>query len=578
MNKEELARHRKALLKTEKNFDDKFNMITSNVGEHAYHTKLAEKKVHSTRDSLSYAVALLYAEEEKCTKRAVKIIEKILTLQDTDSASETFGLWPYFAEEPLCEMDAPDWNWADFLGKLLVEILYIHKDKLPQGLIEPIENACRYACESVIRRKLGIQYTNIAFMEALVTVSTGELLGEVKFFDYGCRRLEEFLEFYNYHGGVFEYNSPTYTFLVVDDVETFLRLVKNKKARKNAEKINDLCWKMIAEHFRSDMLRLAGPCSRAYSDTLPEYVLNDIEKACEGEVSFGRQYNDTTIWTKAYCPPKYRKYFKAGNIPKSSEKLIIRGFNYPFFAFAQTATTYHEKAFTIGSFNREELWNQRRPLLAYIKGEDSIYCLRARCLHDGYDFSSAVLHCVQEKSSLLGIVNFSCDRGDTHIGLDSAKDAEYKTLEVAFEIAGDTEKIKYKCNGNNAYIKIGATEVKINIPAVKFGGRKITYKIEKKEDKLILSALLYSGEKKKIKLKDLDAAYLCFAMSVNSEISEIEAKEDGEYIQIYAESFGKKLAVKALKSAEPFMNNMYYDLQTKDSQRLEDLARIGNKE
>lgn len=575
INREEIIKHRKALFEKEKVFDKDKGLISSGVVKaHAYHTKLIGQEVHGTRDSLGYAVGLLYGEDEEYTKRAIEIIEKMLKLQDTDPESRTFGLWPYYAEEPLDEMDAPDWNWADFLGKQLLEILYAHKNKIPDELITDIESACGYACESVIRRNEGVQYTNVVFMECLLLIATGETLKNKRYFDYGLDKLERFLGFYKFHGAVFEYNSPCYTPLITRDVGTFLKLVKDERAKKMAEMVNDICWKMIAEHFRYDMMQLAGPHSRAYADMLSDDVLYGIELACEGEVSFDCEKKDNieTFWTKPYCPPKYRKYFRGEVLPESTEKLIIRGFNYPYFAFAQTATTYHDERFTLGTFNREEFWNQRRPLLGYIKGEHSPYCVRVRCLHDGYDFSSAALHCVQEKSTVAGVVNFSSNRGDTHIGLDKAVDAEYESLELVFEIAGNMNEIKYESKDTSANISVNDVNIDINIPAVKFGQNKIEYKIEEKENKLIYSIVLYSGEKTKIDLTSLEAAYVCFTLTLNSEISGVNVCEDEKFITMGCKSFEKKLCVKSLKRVHPFMEIMYDDLQTKDGKRLEDIA------
>jgi len=574
MNIEEIEKHRLALKEKEKVYDEQMCMTVETVKKDAYHTKLAGKTIHGTRDSLAYATALLYGEAEEYTERALKIIEEILLLQDKNPENETFGLWPYYREETLDEMDAPDWNWADFMGKLLVEILYVHKEKLPEKMVTDIENACRYACESIIKRNVGIQYTNVVFMEALVLVSTGELLNEKVYFERGYERLEKFLGFYHYHGGFFEYNSPCYTPIVVKDVGTFLKLVKNEKAKELAEKINDLCWQMIAEHFRVDMLQLAGPHSRAYSDYINDDFLRNIEDACEGEISFGKdEYTVDRFWTKSYCPEKYRKYFTDKVLPRSSENLIIKGFNYPFFAFCQTATTYHADKFTLGTFNREELWNQRRPLLGYIKGKEKPYCIRVRCLHDGYDFSSAALHCVQEKSSVLGAVNFSSNRGDTHVGLDSAKNAVYEKLELTFEISGDMTDVSYECFGNSAKVNVEGVNIEINIPSAKFGANNIEYKLEKGNDKLVYSMVLYSGEKTKIDLEALESAYVCFVLSINSQIPEVNFAEDGKYIIAECETFGRKLGIKTLKASHTFMEMMYDDLQTKDGQRLEDIAK-----
>lgn len=573
MNIEELKKHRLALEKYSERFDAEENLIDCTIGIHAYHTALAGKKAHGLRESMEYAAALLYGEDEKYTERGVAILEKVVDFQDKNPESPTFGLWQYYAEEPFDEMMNPDFNWADFLGKKIIEALYVHRDKLPEHLIEKMNNACRYACESVIRRKEGVQYTNIAFMEALLLISTGELLNEKKYLDYGCEQLGRFIGFYKYQGGFFEYNSPCYTPLITRDVGTFLKLIKNKKAREYAEEINDMCWKMIAEHFRADMLQLSGPHSRAYDNFLNDEFLYDIELACEGEVDFGRdkKYTIETFWTKAYCPEKYRKYFKGEVLPESTEQIIIRGFNHPFFAFAQTATTFHDEKFSLGTFNREEFWNQRRHFIGYIKGETNPYCFRVRCLHDGYDFSSAALHCVQEKSTVLGIVNFSSDRGDKHIGMDKAADAQYESLELIFEVTGDMNNVTYEHNQSSCYINVNGVNINICVPEVKFGDNIITYKVVKEDNRLVFSTILYEGEKRKIDLPSLDASYACFNVSVNSDVSEAKFSEDDKYVTAECESFGRKLGVKTLKAVHPFMNIMYDDLITKDGKKLENI-------
>ena len=38
-----------------------------------------------------------------------KIIGKVLSLQDTDPSSKTYGIWPWLLEEPLEQMSPPDW-------------------------------------------------------------------------------------------------------------------------------------------------------------------------------------------------------------------------------------------------------------------------------------------------------------------------------------------------------------------------------------------------------------------------------------------------------------------------------------
>ena len=80
--------------------------------------------MHQTRENMMYASALFDSGTPSYIERGKKIALKIAALQDKEEASPTYGIWSWFYEEPLEEMDPPDWNWADFLGK---EFLFIPK-------------------------------------------------------------------------------------------------------------------------------------------------------------------------------------------------------------------------------------------------------------------------------------------------------------------------------------------------------------------------------------------------------------------------------------------------------------------
>ena len=112
------------------------------------------------------------------TDRAVQILKVILQLQDTRQESPTYGLWPYYYEEPLDQMDSPDWNYADFIGKKLVLTLKHHGDRLSEALRQGLTEAIGCACQAIVNRDVGPGYTNIAVMGAFVTLVGGEVIGQ----------------------------------------------------------------------------------------------------------------------------------------------------------------------------------------------------------------------------------------------------------------------------------------------------------------------------------------------------------------------------------------------------------------
>ena len=258
-------------------------------------------------------------------------------------------------------------------------------------------------------------------------------------------------------------------------------------------------------------------------------------------------------------------FFSGEKVWDNSNRIIMCGFNYPYFAFSQAICHYRGKGFTLGTFNREELWNQRRPLLSYIDGKKSPYCFRVKCYHDGFDFSSAVLHCVQKDGNVLGNINFSSDRGDTHIGLDLVKDStiEAEDLRITFEIVGDTSDINYKVTENSVEIEVGKVPIKISHIYTRFGDLPIRVITEKNDKDFRYSIILYSGEKRKINFAELKEAISVFAIEMGhfAEGSKCKTTQNDRFLKTEWTVGRDKLELKTLKKSEQFRCNMYEDRQ-----------------
>lgn len=97
-----------------------------------YHTNLIDTHVHAFRSAAGYALELLDSNLPENTERSIAVLENLLRHQDQDSTRKTYGIWPYYLEEPLDQMPVPDWNWADFIGSNLIEITLAHQHKLPR--------------------------------------------------------------------------------------------------------------------------------------------------------------------------------------------------------------------------------------------------------------------------------------------------------------------------------------------------------------------------------------------------------------------------------------------------------------
>ncbi|MGH9629056.1 MAG: hypothetical protein ACRD7E_12095, partial [Bryobacteraceae bacterium] len=92
-------------------FDPRKSMLTRRVGsEYRYHTNMRDRDVHPTRESFDYALLLLETGDKQYLARVHQIIERTVSLQETDPGSKWYGLWGYYLEEPAPLMAPADWN------------------------------------------------------------------------------------------------------------------------------------------------------------------------------------------------------------------------------------------------------------------------------------------------------------------------------------------------------------------------------------------------------------------------------------------------------------------------------------
>ena len=522
MEREVYQRFMANLEKWNERYDPEVKMIRRPFHSPGYHTTLKGGYTHPTRDSLTYAVALLDSRTEEYRSRAEEIIEKLLSLQDTDPANKTYGIWSWFYEEPLEKMSPPDWNWADFCGKELLQVALDHSDRISPELYDKVKAGIYHASQSIIRRNMGPGYTNIAIMGTYVTLVAGQVLQDKEIWDYGKKRLKRIYEYTLYHGAFTEYNSPTYTVVALEDISRLYQHVKDAECRKMIKELNRIGWKCLASHFHPTTRQWAGPHSRCYASLQGNQFLSRIQIATEGKVHFlsDEKLESDIQWPRISlrCPFEFFPYFTDIRQERDIREVFFKGSG---DQKPQAATSYLTPEYTLGSFHRSEMWNQRRALIGYFGDYRHPVCMHLRFLHDGYDYSSAYLHCVQSKNSLLGIVNFSTDGGDTHIGLDKIQNAtiQVSDLRLRLEFTGSVDLLdcpeEWK-EDHTIRSKIKNTCIDLCIPECSFGDSRIDYQVNREKNTIGIDVVLYQGTKKAVNFNELGEAVCVLAMQIHS--------------------------------------------------------------
>ncbi|MBB6672734.1 hypothetical protein [Cohnella nanjingensis] len=531
----------------EESFDEEIGLLKLPFHSPGYHTTLTAEAyplVHPTYPSSLYAVALLDSGLEQYEQRAFAVIGRLLTLQDRDREKDTYGIWPWFYEEPLARMSPPDWNWADFIGKQLVLAALRHGRRLPDELRQQVREGVICACEAIVKRDVGPHYTNIAIMGAFVTLIAGELYDRRDFADYGLRRLEKLHRYTERLGTFQEFNSPPYSVIAIVELSKIQAATGHSRAKELAADLLDGVWRMVAEHFHPASKQWSGPHSRSYGTVLTDKAKSFLQLATGNELVFFPDDDlpyDVDWYASGFrCPEKYAPLF----VRQEERSLKTRYFRNEETGFEKWADTYMTPGFSIGVFREEIMWNQTRGLIAFFDNGGEATYLRLRCLHDGYDYCSAVLSADADNGHYLLGVHFLANGGDTHPGLDRIDGfIEASDLRLRMEIGGALDRVAAESNGRALTAAIGPIPIKLQTLFASFHERLEDvegdadrkgwrWEIAREEEALCADLVLYSGVRKTIDFRALRKAAFLFSFSVGeaSPWPQIAVEEQGERV------------------------------------------------
>ncbi len=514
-----------ALAKEDSKYDPFAKMLVASAADGpGYHTSIKTGDVHATRPSLNYAAALLDTGERARMERAQEILRVVIGLQDTDPASKTYGVWPWYLEEPIYKMSPADLNWADFCGTALLMMWILNRDKLGEDLADKTRSAITHAARSTQRREVNPADTHIAILGTSVTLLAAQEFKLPDLRAYAKERLRKLYDHVIGSGSFTEYNSPTYTIMAIQELSRMLWLVRDSRDHALIRPIHDLAWKHVATHFHASTQQWAGPHSRADETDLRKRpsTLAFLQAATSGKANFNLG-SPLPLSLEAYrlpleCPRKWAKHFTQLDSPRQVvETFVKREPNKPGSQNPIVGTTWLHPRFTLGSVNRGDFWEQRRPLVAYWGTAAAPRYLRVRFLKDDRDFSSALFCSVQHQGSVLAAVMFATDHGDSHPTLDPIEDGTIRArdLRLRFEFGGEGSELAVKTMGDKQkYLVVQDRDTRWVIRPVADAFGKDKFKWDLPDLKLVnhIDAVAYQGEEKSFKLAELEEAFAFFTV------------------------------------------------------------------
>ena len=524
-------------------YDAAAAMLAVTVHSPGYHTRIPDgTRAHPTREALHYALALLQAGGKDREARAAAVVGKLLELQDTDPFSGTYGIWSWYLEEPLSAMAPPDWNWADFCGALLAQMLTHHAAQLPAALVTRMRVALGHAAWAIFRRNVRLDYTNIAIMGGGVAAAAGELLGEPRLTDFGRERLRRVIALAQDYGSFPEYNSPTYTMVVLHECERILHVVRDAGVRDAARALCTMTWEVIATHYHPGTQQWAGPHARAYNDRVSSGLAAYLARATGVPVAThpaAVSSSDATLVPVVPCPPALCGRFR--HLPESPCELsgrFIRRDERPAEPQAKYSsdalfdrsipprvrhrygdrrgTTWFSDAVALGSVNHEDTWTQRRVLLGYLRTEaDPAVVLRLRFLHDGRDFASGFVRQAQRGPRVLSAVTVVTNRGDWHPHFDHPADDVFAAgdFRLRYELSGRGVGGGSAFEGGHA-LTAGAHRIVVQATPGVFAGREIAWECGRDGDRVWVDAVCYHGPRQGFPLQAFEGMTVVGALEV----------------------------------------------------------------
>ncbi len=186
----------------------------------------------------------------------------------------------------------------------------------------------------------------------------------------------------------------------------------------------------------------------------------------------------------------------------------------------EIGTTFLHPAFALGTMNRGDFWNQRRPLILHCGSPDKPAYARLRCLHDDYDYTSAMFFSTQWEGRVLIGVNFATDYGDKHPNLDKVQGAtiQAEDLRLRLELEGDLSSLELPQHWDQnepARVRVADLLIRMKVNFAGFGNFEIHCESGRAKDTAWIDVVIYHGRRRPIDFGELDVAAIGIALNIS---------------------------------------------------------------
>ncbi|MDP6667867.1 MAG: hypothetical protein QF357_10795 [Dehalococcoidia bacterium] len=237
------------------NFDPEVNMLSREQDGRLF---------HPSPYSAAFAAELMANGTADDFAVAGRMIESILDCQELDTRDPHYGGFKFQLEEPVVE----DINIVQFVLTALIPALVRYQGGLSEATRERAHRAIELGLQEIERIDVGVTYSNVTSEDIVNRCLGGQLLDDPDLAASGLDKLRRWMAFTDESGGVYEYNSASYTKKCVVALSNLAQLTPDAETRVRSKLMLTRIALNGALHIHRPTGRWAGPHGRAYYPTL----------------------------------------------------------------------------------------------------------------------------------------------------------------------------------------------------------------------------------------------------------------------------------------------------------------------
>ncbi|MCC5844190.1 MAG: hypothetical protein JJU05_08070 [Verrucomicrobia bacterium] len=514
---------------------------------------------HIVRETFYTAGALLESDDPEEHAEALRALRAVIGLQNTYEPSSSYGNWPRVVQQP-GNFNAQ--NIGGFIGAEIIMILQRHPDKLPEDLHTALRDALRHAAHRSRRYNPPVTATNIITKAVAVALTADAMLDIPEARAWGENALRR-LHAHTLEAGMpTEYNSPTYNRVSLEALSLLRAYYQHDELSPLIDELYHITWRELILNYHPNLQLWVGNASRSYDGiTHPGARLQEATDFAHffGELSAAR--------LPSPLPEEFLSYLSPLTEPGTRIIPVLGGGREANIIFQESpvplvSTLYLDPAYALASFNRGDLWNQRRALTLTWGRRDHAGHLTLASPSGAQGLLAAQTAAVQQENRMLLILNFATDAGwGQHpwelYGID--REAPARTIADArarFQTLG-SDPLRFELHPRAPRLVTARAEgmtLRLRLLDGAFGTQTPRWEISREGH---LDLLMHTGES--VNLHEIDTAYAALALEIVQDESDpfwltsVRARAENGLITLQADA---ALALRA--AARPAS---YADLQ-----------------